>query len=381
MSNLTGHSLAPPALTSWMGRELAKVRLLTSHDPGGMLLGCAVWGPKFVAIFARFCVPSLLAPRNRAALRRSNARFCLWTEAAAVEALRAAVAPLERAGFAVEINVMPPEVFAGTHELHKFMVASSAHNLLMHRAAVMGRGIHPLYPDHVYSERYFEGMGLDCRHYAIAHGAVSADVLAAVSELKTYRKGDALEIPAEALGTFGLRHLHPQMQACLRRPGDAMPRSQTLLWAGKNAVHFAGPIFNPVWLSPLACRKAPNLFPITFDAEVHALTGGRYHIPGRDDGMVLVELSNASKKPVGKTADFGEWLGLCWLQLNFKSANLELYRRRTEIPTEPNPDGLEVAEIETEHAELMAELPPCKVEAMEAYFEMVERNGRPFFRG
>lgn len=379
MSNLTGDTIAPPALTAWMGRELAKARAATRHEPGGMLLGCAVWGAAYISIFARFCVSSLLSARNRAALARNDARFVFWTDPAGREAVRMAAAPLAKAGFRVEIEVIRHDLLEGCG-LHKFMVVSAAHNLLMYRAAIMGRGIHALCPDHVYSERYFEGMGDDCPHDAIVHGAVSADVAAAVTELKQYQRGEALEIPAEDLGSFGVKHLHQQMQACLRRPGDPMPRSQTLLWAGKDALHFAGPIMNPVWLSAKRCRLAPILYPVTFDAEVHALTGGEFHIPGPEEGMVLVELSRQSKAPVAKAANIGEWLGLVWLQMNFKSENLAIYRRRTAIPTRPNPDGLEVEAIEREHAELMADIPPCKVEAMEGYFEMIQRHGRPFLR-
>lgn len=379
MSNVTGTTLATPALTHWMAQELAIIRHTRPTSSPGILLGSAVWGVRHLAIFARFCIPSLLARRNREALVANHARVILWTDAASESTLRATAAWLEEAGIPVEVKIIPAPVFKGTHELHKFMVSAAAHSLLLRMAARMDRGIHPLCPDHVYSEHYFEGMGLGCRHDAIAHGAVSADIEDSLAEFKTYQRERALEIPAEKLGTIGLRYLHQQMKACVIAPGAEMPRSQTLLWVGKDALHFAGPIFNPVWLSPRACREAPTVFPVTFDAEVFNLTGGEYHIPGRDDGMVLVELSTKAKKPVGKTAHFDEWLGLVWLQMNYSTDNLALYQRRTAIPTEHNSDGLDEATIDRHHAELMAELPRVRVATMDAYFEMVQRNAQPFF--
>lgn len=379
MSNVTGETFAPPALTHWVSRELDTIRTAGPSPSPGMLLGCAVWGAKFVAVFARFCIPSLLAKGNREALVANKATVMLWTDQESEAVLRLAVTPLEAAGISCEVRLIPARIFEAGHALHKFTVASAAHCLLMKLGACMGRGVHPLYPDHIYSDHYFAGMGLDCPHDAIAHGAVSADIIDSLAESKTYQRGPALEIPAEKLGAFGLKYLHQQMQACVIAPGAAMPRSQTLLWVGRNALHFAGPIFNPVWLSPRLCREAPVVFPVTFDAEVHALTGGDYHIPGRDDGMVLVEMSTRAKKPVGKAANFGEWLGLVWLQMNYKSENLDLYKRRTLIPTEHNEDCLDDTIIDIEHAALMRELPGCKVEAMEAYFEMVQRNAQPFY--
>lgn len=379
MSNLTGHTIAPPALEAWFAAELAKTYAREPAHVGGMIMGCPVWGPKYLAIFAKFCLPSLLAPANRKALLANSALVVLFTDVDGLAPLWRAVDPLDRAGIKYQICPMPPEILAGEHVLHKFMVVGAVHNLLVQWAKRSGRGFHPLYPDHLYSARYFEGIATT-RHDAIAHGAVSVDVVKALREIATYQNGPAIEIPARALGDIGFRFLHPQMQACLIKPGDALPQCQTLIWAGKDALHFAGPIFNPVWLSPRLCREAPVLFPMTFDVEIPSLTGGAFHIPGPDEGMVLVELSGKDKAAACKVSDATEWLNLAWLQMNYQNKNLAVFRRRTGIPMQPNPAGLDVEAIDRHHTGLMDALPGAKMAAMEAYFQDADRNLRPFLR-
>lgn len=374
---MTWHVIAPPALKAWFKEELAKTYAREQTDSPGMILGCPVWGAKYLALFSKFCLRSLLAPANLRALLANDARVVLFTDPDGFLPVWKAAEPLEVAGIKVEICQMPPEILAGAHDLHKFMVVSAVHCLLQQWAKRSGRGLHPLYPDHLYSERYFEPMG---RHEAIAHGAVSINVVAALGELGTFKRGRALEVPARKLGDIGLRYLHQQMSDSLVVPGDELPRSQTLLWRGRDALHFAGPIFNPVWLSPRRCREAPVVFPLTFDVEIPTLTGGDFHIPGPDEEMVLVELSGKAKAAVGKVEHMDEWLGLAWLQSNFKNENLAIYRHRTAIPIEPNDAGLDEETIARHHAELMDQLPDAKLESMEAYFELLERQARPFQR-
>jgi hypothetical protein len=374
-------SIATPELEGWFAAELARAYALPPTDEPGLLLGCPVWGDKFVALFQKFCLPSLLAPANAAALRGNDALVVLFTDADSQLALWRAVLPLERAGIRYRICPLPAEVLAGEHDLHKLMVLSAVHNLLIQWAKRSGRSFHPLCPDHCYSETFFEGLGPDCPHEAIALGAVSIDIIRALAAFRPFVDGAALAVPARALGDIGRRHLHQQMTACRLAAVDApLPRSQTLIWESTDALVFAGPIFNPVWLSPRLCCEAPVMFPVPVDAALPALIPGDFHVPGPDEGRVLVECSTKAKAATGTFETLEQWQNFAWLQMNYDSDALRFYRRPTLIPTEANPEGLPLDAIERHHAALVEGLPAVKAAAMEAYMELTTRNSLPFLR-
>lgn len=374
---------------SWFATELFKIKGREPIIDTGVLLGCPLWGEAFIETFSRYCIPTLLAPANLKALLALNARIVIFTPTEDFLSVFKKTGPLERAGLRVQLMALPRELVPDSDAKRKspkepvYRTLGAVQNLTLQMAAHAGQGYHFFVPDHTYSDRYFEAMaeqagkGVD----AIAHGAVSIDMEDAKAELETFRQGGALAIPARKLGDIGSRHLHQQMQASVMNAAEGvMPVSQTVIWRGRDALHFAGPIFNPVWLSPRLTRQAPVCYPTTLDAELPRLMPSGFDIPGPDAEMVFAELSDKKTKPPVSRTNRDIWQAVAWIQMNFDNSYLSVMRRRTLIPTEPNAEGLADDEIERQHAELCDSLPACKLQAFELYHGRQMRRLRPFTR-
>jgi hypothetical protein len=293
----------PTDLDVWLANKIADLRTTEPGNTPGILLGAAVWGQTYIDRLATLCMPSLLAPANIEALRSMNARVMLITVKSDFTPLWRAVAPLERAGVPVQFDYIPKELLTGPLTSHKFQALGTMQNLTLQKAGWIGMGYHMLMPDHVYSERYFAALAdmiaNDDRiaQGAVAHGAISGNLLTAGAELDRYRSDGALCIPARTLGDIGFRHMHRQTQAVLQngRASDDLPKSNIMVWRARNALHIAGPHGNPAWISPRLCRDAPVVAPTTLDAELPNLMPEGYAIPAPDSGMVCIELSDDAK--------------------------------------------------------------------------------------
>lgn len=371
------------SIDDWFATELAKSMTLRVEDTGGLLLGIPVWGPTYISRLERFVIPSLLAPANAQALRKMKARLVLFTDPDGLVPLWRVTAPLEAAGIPAQIFPMPREILDGGR-LHKFEVLGAVQNIHLQWARRAGEAYSMICCDHAYSERYFEVLEEKRKsHPAIAHGAVSIDLEASAAELDACRHDDgSLRVSAEKLGDIGFRCLHQQMHACLRLPDAPLRMSQTLIWPGRDALHFAGPIFNPVYMSPRLVRESPVLYPTTFDAELPLLMPKGFHIPGPSDGMVLVEVSDRDKGMAQKAPSLEHWVGFAWAQMNYDEAFLPIYRRRTVIPHAGDPEGLTDAEIERQHANIMTLIEGSHYGALKEGFKQQtkSRHARPFLR-
>lgn len=371
-------------LDVWFANELAKLYAVEPTNSPGILLGFPVWGDKYIDRFARFCLPSLLAPANADALRALNAKVLIFTAKGAFLSLWRKTLPLEKAAIRLQFDWIPDALLKNEADPnHKYLLLGTVQNLLIQHAARTGMGFHMIMPDIVYSERYFEALaGLVGQHEAVAHSCLSADIDSMGVELDVFRRGDALGIPARALGDMGWRHVHQQTRGALLTGDETdadTPHANFMVWQGRDAIHMASPHTNPAWIGPDLCRRAPVLTPVSLDAEIPGLMPSGFHLPGPDDDMVVVELSDDSKT-APKRAGIENFIHLCWLQMNFDDRFLPVARRRTLIPIEPQAGGLTEAEIETQHAALVGRLVDGKLKAMEDFMAHTSRIHRRMLR-
>ena len=383
-------------LDAWLTRELAKIRTTTPSSQPGFVLGVVVWGAGYIDRLARICLPTLMTPANAAGLRALNSRLLVYTRAEDFVRIWREVAPLEQLGIPVQFGYIPNELLdipkaairAGDKKQHIYAALGTAQSLMVQQAGWSGSGFHMLMPDHCYSERFF-GVVADMiekrdgvAQGAIAMGAVSASIETAGAELDACRHADgSLRIGARQLGDLAWRHLHQQTKAVLLdgHALDTLPRSNVMLWRGKDALHLAGPFGNPVWMSPQLCRFAPIVAPTTLDAELPALMPGGFLLPRPEDDMVCVEFSD-EEKGAPSTGGRTDFVQMNQMQMNFNEAYLPLMRARTLIPTEDCFDGLDEETIDRHQAALLELIQEGRVAAMERFMHYMLTANRQLRR-
>lgn len=372
----------PPDLVAWFVASLADIYRVDPTNERGALMGFPVWGEKYITRFARFCLPSMLAPKNAKALRSLNAKLVIYTSPADFMSVWRKTLPLEQAGVRLVIDTIPADLLDGTDPNHKYQLLGTVQSLLIQRAARAGMGFHMIMPDITYNDRYFEALAaLAAKHEAVALGCLSADIETLGPELDAYRQGKALCVPSHALGTLGWRHVHQQTRASLLNgaTAESMPRSNLMVWLGRDAVHLASPHTNPAWIGPRLCRQAPVLAPTPLDAEIPALMPDGFHMPGPDDDMVLVELSDDGKGAPAH-GDLDYFVTMSWIQMNYSEAFLPVLRQRTQVRIDRREHGMDEAAIEQHHRMLVDALVAGKVASMEAYMRHVSISNRPMLR-
>lgn len=377
-------------LDAWLASKLAELRTAIPSSQPGFVLGALVWGPKYIERLAKICLPTLMTPANAAGLRALNSRLLIYTRVEDFVPIWRAVAPLEQLGIPVQFGYIPKQLLAkaGDEKQHTYLALGTVQSLLVQQAGWSGSGFHMLMPDHCYSERFFDRVADMVENRdgvaqgAIALGAVSARIETAQAELDAHLHEDgSMRIPARSLGDLAWRHLHQQTKAVLLdgHAAETLPRSNVMLWRGKDALHLAGPFGNPVWMSPQLCRFAPIVAPTTLDAELPALMPGGFLLPRPEDDMVCVEFSDDLKgaPSIGGRTDFVQ---MNQMQMNFDEAYLPLMRTRTLIPTEACDDGLDEDTIAQHQAALLELIQEGRVAAMERFMHYMLTSNRQLRR-
>lgn len=174
---------------------------------------CVFWGAEFRLLFQRFCLASLLSPKNIPALdNRTANRFVICTTAEDWTALQ------QTAEYRLMIRVIEPlfiEIPAPQSRGNKYLVMSSGHRLAAERAFHDGAYGVFLTPDLVLSD----GSVAELRRRAEAGAKVvlvaairftSEGCLPKLEELRDSRPDAPLTLPPRTLMAIALRHLHPE---------------------------------------------------------------------------------------------------------------------------------------------------------------------------
>lgn len=362
---------------SWFMAEMGRLYEQWPLSEPGLLLGCPVWGdPVYRDRLLQYCLPSLMAPENLEALRAMRARLVLFTDDR--QGLWRRTAFLEQAGLQLQLHELPKDLLEANKDqlTHKFWILGTVQNLLVQMAARHGWSLHMLMPDHLYAPRYVPSMVRMAREQeAIPQAGISIDIDAAKADIDARRKGGTIVIDDRELGDMAVRYMHKQTKTALIEK-EGWAHHNMLVWRGKDGLHIANPLMNPAYLSPRLCREAPVLVPVTLDGETASLMPyGTWRIPGRNDGMIFLELSDSCKAAPDST-DFEGFCDTCWEQMNFEDACLPFFRQRTVVPTSDNVDGMDDAVIEDQNQKIVDALISQKPRAMEAWIAGTVRRMR-----
>lgn len=328
-------------LSRWFADEMAS--LPTLRPDGWAVMGFPLWGAKYLDRFEHYCLASMLAPENHAALR-GRAALVLWARERGHQFIKYLLAPYD---IELVVRTIPDELIA----LNKYQLLSVIERLLVQTAAKNGRGFTGTFPDCTYSSRYFASLEYLSRHHnAIAHSNLTAAHGRPVTErFNTFRKIDgSLVVPARELGDIGWRHLHDVKRGEVRDV-TALPAYHFLFWRGDDYVRIHSPHCNAGWMSPDLCRRAPRddakaLGGHTLDSAVPFFLGSRpYHVSLTDE-MVVTDLYDGVLPARGEVTSH-HWVPIYRAATLGKAAYLPYFSAPTMVPVHRQPGGLSSEEI------------------------------------
>lgn len=364
-----------PVLESWFGTEMARLyETPPIRGAGVLLMGCPVWGRKYLERFQNYCLPSIQSEKNLKALA-GRCHMVLFTNAESFTKLWGMTKGLESAGISIQLLVIPNEVMAhvpeGRQSPHvvdnKYWILGVAGNVMLQMAGRAGMAFHMLQPDHIYSAGYFENLWrlVGDGHEAITQPGISAEISTAWEAIERYRIKDGpykgtLPISGRDLGTIGWNHLHKQTRACLMNEAvipTKMPHSHLLVWQGRDKIVLHCCHMNPAYLSPRLCAMAPTRIPATLDAELPAfIPDGKFYVPKITDGMTYLEVSDKDKGAKEEFVDFETFSERWHTHVRFLNDWLAYSATPYEIPIKRQRKYIADAEIERQFKAVLAML-------------------------
>lgn len=357
-------------LEGWYGKEMSDLYRGQPWRGPGILMGCPVWGEKYLERFEKYCLPTIMSPKNHAALK-GRCRMVLFTDMASYARLLHFTEGMETVGFDLDLRIIPQEIMAqlpppgakadDPRHLNKYWILGVAGNVQVQMAKRAGMAFHMLLPDHVYEQDYFPNMfRLGAKYEGIAQTGISANVDGCGPELETYKQeGGAITIPGRDLGDMGWRHLHKQTRASLMNDAtipDDLPESHLWTWQGRDKLHLYCCHMNAAYLSAAMCDKAPSRIPATIDAELPAFMPKDFYVPTAEDGMTFIEVSDETKADNPKRVNAKKFAQFCWMKVRYGKQWMPYVERVCEVPIHPQATYMEADEIEAEHARLLAML-------------------------
>jgi hypothetical protein len=323
-----------PVLESWFGTAMA---CLYEQPPlrgdGALLMGCPVWGKKYLDRFQNYCLPSIVSAKNLGALA-GRCHMVLFTDVDSFTRLWGMTKGLEAGGITIQLLLIPKEVMAYVSGEkppprvidNKYWILGVAGNVMLQMAGRGGMAFHMLQPDHIYSAEYFPNLFRlrDAGHEAITQPGISAEISTAWQEIERHRVTEGqhkgtLPISGRDLGTIGWKHLHKQTKACLMNEAiipTKMPHSHLMVWQGERKIVVHCCHMNPAYLSPRLCAMAPTRIPATLDAELPAfIPDGKFYVPQIHDGMTYLEVSDKEKGALEEFVDFETFSERWWMHV------------------------------------------------------------------
>jgi hypothetical protein len=359
---------------------------LWGNDPKrgiGMVMACPLWGADYVERFGKLCLPSIVSPRNLAALK-NRARIVIFTDSRSAPRILEMLDYLEHFGIKTIVWEAPTSVMEKVKGNAVYWFLGACQNLAVQMCRRWGMGLHMLQPDHIYCDGYFENLfriqgGAPC----IAQTSISADLMPAQADLKKYVNADGeLVVPPRDLATIGYKHLHKQMQMYAMNncslAEDRMPNSHYMFWQTRDKLMIYCCHMNPAWLSPEICAivpipQEPGAIASTLDSRLPFIlpNGVGVYVPGVDDGVVFIELSDGNKQAVPSFVDKLHFVSTAWGQVFFFDEFMPYFEQVCEIPIKPRKKFVTESEVIRQHAEIIEFMKARKGEAAIARWQAV----------
>lgn len=331
-------------LFEWYKTERARIFSRSQERPGTLLLGGMIWGDKYLDRFARWSVPSLLAPLNSAALSFMRARIVIYTTSASRDRLHTILRPLQACGLSIELIDMPVDLV----KIKSQFLLGAVHRALVTQAAHDQMGLHPIYADHTYSNQFMANLlrlVVEGGHQAIAQMTISGQIETAAADLELHRRNDILDIPARDLGTIAHNHFHQQTKPFVINdlPEGQMTPTPYFVWRLPDRLIVHCCHMNPEYLSAQVCQNVPdpNVSTIVapLDTSLPYIFPEQWFTPGLEHEMTCIEFSDEDK-PKRTSGPLEDMTDLAWHVMRFGDDYMPFLRRRSVLPIHPQRDNI-----------------------------------------
>ncbi len=366
-----------PALGEWFWQELRDLgRVIPAKAPKTLLMHCLLYGDEYIARFTTLCLPTLMAPRNRAALA-GRTRIVFFTDEKSYTGIYNLARDMTRAGLQTLVYCVPSKIMDKVNDLvlNRYWLLGATQQLAIQMAGRWGMGFHALHPDHLHGEAYFENMDRLVNEYpgcAIAQTGISANIHEALSDLEKFRQPDgSLVFPDRELGDIGWRHIHKQTAANLMNGmslTEGLPNSHFLMWVGKDKLYAFCCHMNAVYLTPEQTASAPIHLFNAMDTMLPYYMGkdATVYVPDADDGMAFIEVSDDKKAATSHRVGFVEWAATCWNTVHGSDMWMPFFETVCEVPIKEQAEYMEEDAIRSQHATMVEALKQAKEPVMKA---------------
>lgn len=330
--------------------ELARIWETSDPKPGGIVMPLLMFGEEYITRFARYCMPSLLAPGNMGPLA-GRSRMLIYTTEANRQGVYDVTRPLHACGMDILIRTLPDSF---TEKHLRYMTLGTVHQLGFHAAAHWRAGYHMLQPDHVFSDKFFTGLArLGAKHGAVGQTTISADVASIGSVLEYLKTDGVLAIPAKELGHLCWNHLHemypPFICNDMRIPDEAPPTTPHV-WVSKDRLIIYNWHMNVDYVAPELVAQVPVPGAFTCYATIDSIwpyVCSRTPVqPTLEDEMICIELSGKEKVPRPSSASFMDYAVTAWHIVRFTDHYNSHIRCKSLFPIPEQEEGAYLTEQE-----------------------------------
>lgn len=250
-----------------------------------ILIGATIFGERYLDLFFRHCLPSLMSEGNFPYLNKHrDVRLMIHTDAQGQSCF-------QDIGIPALCDVTEGDKYAmiGRHE--KIDLAIAKEN---------GADYHLLMPDYVYSDNCFRGVLKAVeKHRAITRLVVSTVQEDMAPELNKPRS-------AKELAALSLKHIHLGVRHWLA-DREGLPNNHVIAWQTKDELRMCSPHQTPVYIANEAIRLADSDSPL--DCILDQVIDGPIYCPQPEDEICIVELSpRNSRQPNDKRIDLKEFV-------------------------------------------------------------------------
>lgn len=289
---------------------------MDKRENTGLLIGGPVWGDIYADVFERYCLATMRAPANLAALRANDASLEIYTDADTWPRMEAM---LDECGLDYHIN---PIKFTGT----KYDILSQVHAQQVADCAKTRRPFHMLVCDQTYSGNYFPNLfRLAAQHGNLIHSGVNCTLRGAGRELDRLRSPDgSLSVSATELGHITWENRHNRLSQFVMGDGGGWPNFHMHLWRALDRAMIFCAHNSPIYLTPETGEKLGSTHS-TLDSMAHLM--GDYHAPTLEDDMTLSGVEVEPRIGYYPRVGWHQFAINCWDQAKSAKSISRYYRR------------------------------------------------------
>lgn len=251
--------------------------------------GCA-WGDHYVDMLINYCLPSMMASIEAAQAFR---KVILGLHTDYPHKIQDSPIMRRLRDLGIEDHYFPVESDVKTEE--KYMMLGKYQGLGLKLARELRADYHSLMPDHVYSNRHFDGLmaAVGRGHKAITRLCVSTVFETIAHDLASYRKDGVISISHADLTSIAFKNLHSRAELWGVKE-EVYPNIHIAMFEGKYGVSIFSPHQSILYIDRDEIRESQTHRPLDNELDFVIAPDCPIYSPKEYDRMGLIEVTRAN---------------------------------------------------------------------------------------